>query len=196
MNGTFDPAAAEAVAAQSKHQAKLLAVPHEVLIHSLSVDLPESTALPAASQTINTKNPSSQSTVRGGTVSSSPTAAGDNSRSGSKKTNAGAIAGGVVGGLAGVALIAAAVFVLRRRARRSALPVGTQTHTIYSPNAQSWEKSPVISVSTHKLYVRHTMSSVYRSPLPSLSLLCLCFSACRTRTTRGRSPDRTPTCAG
>ena len=178
MNGTFDPAAAEAVAAQSKHQAKLLAVPHEVLIHSLSVDLPESTALPAASQTINTKNPSSQSTVRGGTVSSSPTAAGDNSRSGSKKTNAGAIAGGVVGGLAGVALIAAAVFFLRRRSRRSAvspLAVGNQNHTIYTPNAQSWEKSPVISVSTHKLYVRHTMSSVYRSPLPSVPELTMFF---------------------
>ena len=175
MNGTFDPAAAEAVAAQSKHRKTLLAVPRVALIHSVSVDLPESTALPAPSQTVNTKNPASQSTVRGGTIGSAPTAAGDNSSSGSKKTNAGAIAGGVVGGLAGVALIAAAVFVLRRRARRSALPVGTQTHTIYSPNAQSWEKSPVISVSTHKLYVRHTMSSVYRSPLPSVPELTMFF---------------------
>ncbi|KAM5540811.1 hypothetical protein V8D89_005455 [Ganoderma adspersum] len=134
VNGTFDPTAAEAVAAQN---------------------LPESTALPAPSQTLSasTNNHGSPSTVRGGTISSAPTAAGDNSSSGSKRTNAGAIAGGVVGGLAGVALIAAAVFVLRKRSRRSAvLPVGNTTHTVYNANAQSWEKSPGMSVSTHKFY--------------------------------------------
>ncbi|PIL35111.1 hypothetical protein GSI_02899 [Ganoderma sinense ZZ0214-1] len=136
VNGTFDPTAAEAVAAEN---------------------LPESTALPAASQTLgtNTNNPTFQTTVRGGTASGEPTSVGDNSGSGSKKSNAGAIAGGVVGALVGLALIAAAVFyVLRLRSRRGAAAGSTTQNygAVYGANMQSWEKSPVVPMSTHKFY--------------------------------------------
>ncbi|KAM5540809.1 hypothetical protein V8D89_005453 [Ganoderma adspersum] len=136
INGTFDAAAAEAVAAQ---------------------DLPESTALPAPSTTqtssSNTSTPSPLSTTTSGAASGTTAAVDDNSSSGSKKSNAGAIAGGVVGGLAGLALIGVAVFfALRFRSGRSAASGGKQKHNVYGAGAQSSEKSPVISGSTHRVY--------------------------------------------
>ncbi|KAM5540813.1 hypothetical protein V8D89_005457 [Ganoderma adspersum] len=122
VNGTFDPAAAEALAAQN---------------------LPESSAAPALSTSPTTS----------GTTSGPSTAPGDTSDSSSKKSNAGAIAGGVVGALAGLALVGAAVFFpLRLRSSRSSAPSGGWARTVYSADPQSWEKSPVTSVSTHRFY--------------------------------------------
>ncbi|KAI1788869.1 hypothetical protein LXA43DRAFT_609760 [Ganoderma leucocontextum] len=132
INNTFDPAAAQAVAAQ---------------------DLPESTAPAAASQT-------SLSTGTDGNIGA-PTATGGDPSSSSKKTsNAGAIVGGVVGGIAGLALISLAVaFILRyRRSHSDSAPGGKHgqqpesPYTNYSTSAPAWEKSPVTSVSTHRLY--------------------------------------------
>ncbi|KAM5540808.1 hypothetical protein V8D89_005452 [Ganoderma adspersum] len=135
VNNTFDPAAAQAVAAQN---------------------LPESSAPPAPSTTqaaSSTDTPTSLSMTTNGAASGTSTATGDASSPGSKKSNAGAVAGGVIGGLTGFVLVGlTASFIVRLRARRNAVTGDTLEHTNYSVDAQSWEKSPVTSVSTHKFY--------------------------------------------
>ncbi|PIL35110.1 hypothetical protein GSI_02898 [Ganoderma sinense ZZ0214-1] len=126
VNNTFDPAAAEAVAAQ---------------------DLPESSASPGPTSSLSTTQTSESESTTGtstasytyltdGSASGTPSATSNasSSESGSKKSNAGPIAGGVVGGIAGVALIGAAVFFIPRlRSRHGGAPQG------------SWEQSPVTS---------------------------------------------------
>ncbi|KAM5540812.1 hypothetical protein V8D89_005456 [Ganoderma adspersum] len=136
VNNTFDPAAAEAVAAQN---------------------LPESSAQPAPSTTQtsepSTGTPTSPSTTTGGIANDTPTATGDTSSSSSeKKSNTGAIAGGVVGGVAGLALVCAAVFfALKLRSSRSGAPSSNPVHYT-GADTQVLETSPVRSVSTHRFY--------------------------------------------
>ena len=128
----------------------------------LLLDLPESSAPPSPSTTqaaSSADTPTSQSTTTNGASSGTAAATGDaESTSGSKKSNAGAVAGGVIGGLTGFVLVGLAIFVIRLRSRRNAATGGTLEHTTYNVDAQSWEKSPVTSVSTHKLYVRSSPS--------------------------------------
>jgi len=79
---------------------------------------PESTAIPQPTSATNTALPNGSST---GLTATGPTATGSKS----KKSNAGAIAGGVVGGIAALAIIAglAAWFVLRRRRQQKSPPI-------------------------------------------------------------------------
>ena len=122
---------------------------HHVLI--VSLDLSEPSTVPAPSTPTTTS----------GTDNSKSTATDDTFDSGSKKSNAGAIAGGVLGALAGLTLVgAAALFALRHRFRRSSAPRGgwRWARTVHSADAQSWEKSPETSMSTHRFYVRRSIS--------------------------------------
>ena len=132
----------------------------------LLLDLPESSAPPSPSTTqaaSSADTPTSQSTTTNGASSGTAAATGDTeSTSGSKKSNAGAVAGGVIGGLTGFVLVGLAIFfVLRLRARRNAAASGILEHANYVAEVQSWEKSPVTSVSTHKLYVRSSTSEAH-----------------------------------
>ena len=128
-------------------------------------DLPESSALPISSTT--TTGSSTRTLASPFTTTDSgtgtPTATGDSSSLGTKKSNAGPIAGGVVGGIAGLAVVGLAVFfVLRYRRGSAAASSGIHgrqpslgTYVYYGTSTHTSERSPVApSVSTHRLYVR------------------------------------------
>ena len=65
-----------------------------------------------------------------------------------------------MGGIAGLALIGAAVFfALKLRSSRSGAPSGNPVHYT-GADMQFSENSPVMSVSTHRVYVRVSVSRV------------------------------------
>jgi LPXTG-motif cell wall-anchored protein len=93
-------------------------------------------------------NSSDGQTSATGTATGAPV---DTSSSSSSSSNTGAIAGGVIGGLAGIALLGAGLFFLRRRRRQQPAPAYTAGDPAIEAGSQSlYEKDGTLKVN-HEL---------------------------------------------
>ncbi|KZP08341.1 hypothetical protein FIBSPDRAFT_874621 [Athelia psychrophila] len=119
---------------------------------------PESSPIPQSTAAPSTSASASSASSTSSAPSSSPSAAGNSS---THKSNTGAIAGGVIGGLAFVAALAAlAVYLLRRRSQTHTAP----SDTYYGAVPQN---APPMSQHTHTLSQPQPMYKPYDPSDPS-----------------------------